>query len=123
MLCLGDGGDRGRFTAVTRRLVLWAFVVAALALTAWGAATWVAPSTHCRGVEMGPGDVCSYSSYTDTGTERTQTYEERITAARQSGPVVVVLGLAAAGFGVVVAVRSDARRVMGDGQPSSDIGP
>ena len=117
------GGDAGRFTAVTRRLVLWAFVVASLALTALGVSTWVAPSTQCRGVEMGPGDVCSYSSYTDTGTERTQTYEERIAGARQSGPVVVVLGLAAAGFGAFVAVRSEAGSVRDEAQPSSDIGP
>ncbi len=72
---------------------------------------------------MGPGDVCSYSSYTDTGTERTQTYEDRIAGARQSGPVVVALGLAATGFGVFVAVRSNARRSTDDDQPSSDMGP
>lgn len=117
------GGDAGRFAAVTRRLVLWAFVVASLALAAWGVATWVAPSTQCRGVEMGPGDVCSYSSYTNTGTEKTQTYEERIAGARQSGPVVVVLGLAAAGFGTFVAVRPEAGRARDEPQPSSDIGP
>ncbi len=102
--------------------MLWAFVAAALALTAWGASTWVSPSTQCRGVQMGPGDVCSYSSYTDTGTDRTQTYEERIAASRQSGPVVVVLGLAAASFGAVLAVRSGTRRI-DDDQPSRDIGP
>ncbi|MGO1383777.1 MAG: hypothetical protein ACTHWA_08745 [Arachnia sp.] len=107
---------------MTRRVVLWAFVVAALALTAWGVSTWAAPSTQCRGVDMGPGDVCSYSSYTDTGTARTQTYEERIAGARQSGPVVVVLGLAAAGFGIALAVKPQPREC-GDDQLSSDIGP
>lgn len=116
-------GDAGRFAAVTRRFVLWAFVVASLALAAWGVSTWVSPSTQCRGVEMGPGDVCSYSSYTDTGTERTQTYEERIAGARQSGPVVVLLGLAAAGFGVLVAARSEPEHVKDDDQLSNDIGP
>lgn len=115
-------GHEGRFAAVTRRVVLWAFVVAGLALTVWGISTWVAPSTQCRGVEMGPGDVCSYSSYTDTGTARTQTYEERIAGARQSGPVVVALGLAAAGFGIALAVKPQAH-VLEDDQPSSDIGP
>lgn len=104
-----------------RRAVLWAFVVASLALAAWGALTWVAPTTQCRGTEMGPGDVCSYSSYTSTGTERTQTYEERIAGARQSGPVVVVLGLAVAGFGTYLAVRPSG--VSRRDQLSKDIGP
>lgn len=90
---------------MTRRVVLWGFVVAALALAAWGVATWVSPSSQCRGQDMGPGDTCSYSSYTDTGTNRTQTYEERIAASRQSAPVVVALGLVAAGFGMVLALR------------------
>ncbi len=108
---------------MTRRLVLWAFVVAALALAAWGVATWVSPSTECRGQQMGPGDVCSYSSYTDVETTRSQTYEERVAAARQSAPVVVVLGLAAAGFGVHVALRSTPRPGDRSGQASSDIGP
>lgn len=116
-------GVTGRFAAVTRQLVLWAFVVAALALTAWGVATWVSPSTQCRGVEMDPGDVCRYSSYTDTETDRTQSYEERVAASRQSAPIVVVLGLATAGFGAVVAVRSGGSRISDDDQESSDIGP
>ncbi len=115
--------DEGRFTAVMRRVVLWAFVMAALAVAASGVLTWIAPSTQCRGVGMGPGDVCSYSSYTSTGTDRTQTYEERIADARQSAPVVVVLGLAAAGFGVFVAVRSEKHRQVEGPQLSSDIGP
>ncbi len=77
---------------------------------------------------MGPGDVCSYSSYTDTGTGRTQTYEDRIAGARQSGPVVVALGLAAAGFGTFVALRNGAHGAVDandvdDDQASRDIGP
>ncbi len=72
---------------------------------------------------MGPGDVCSYSSYTDVETTRTQTYEERVAAARQSAPVVVVLGLAVAGFGVHVARRQGPRAGHPAVQASSDIGP
>lgn len=113
----------GRFAAVTRRFALWAFVVAALALAAWGVTTWVSPSTQCRGTEMGPGDVCTYSSYTDVETTRTQTYEERMAAARQSAPVVVVLGLAAAGFGVYVARRATLPEGDRSAQAPSDIGP
>lgn len=113
----------GRFAAVMKRVALWAFVAAALALTVWGLVTWVSPSTQCRGVQMGPGDVCTYSSYTDIETTRVQTYEERVATARQSGPVVVVLGLAATGFGIHVALRSGSRTDRSRFQASSDIGP
>ena len=106
-----------------RRVTLWAFVVAALALAAWGVATWVAPSTQCRGVQMAPGDVCSYSSSTDVDTTRTQTYEQRVAAARQSAPVVVVLGLGTAAFGIHLALRSQGRPRHRPAQASSDIGP
>ena len=92
----------------------WAFVVASLALAVWGVVSFVAPSASCRGVEMHAGDVCRYSSYTQEETERTQTYEERISASRQAAPIVVVLGLAAAVFGVVLMRRP---------QAPSDIGP
>lgn len=103
-----------------KRIGLWAFVVAGLALAVWGVVTWVAPSAVCRGVDMQPGDVCSYSSYTETGTDRVQSYEERIAAARSAAPIVVVLGLAAAGFGTYVARRA---RPKVPAQASSDIGP
>lgn len=108
---------------VMKRATLWAFVVAAAALTLWGVMTWFSPSTACRGVEMGPGDVCSYSSYTDTGTTMTQTYEERVATARESAPVVVVLGLAATGFGIHLVLRNGSRAERPGAQASSDIGP
>lgn len=72
---------------------------------------------------MAPGDVCSYSSYTDTSTSRTQTYEERVATARQSGPVVVVLGLAATGFGIHLALRGAVPTSKPDDQASRDMGP
>ena len=103
-------------------MVLWAFVVGALVVVGAGIAAWVAPSTQCRGQEMGPGDTCSYSSYTDTGTSGVQTYEQRIRASQQSAPVVVALGLAAAGFGTVLALHPASRPPEAD-HPSRDIGP
>ena len=65
---------------------------------------------------MAPGDVCAYSSYTDDkGTGTTQTYEERVAASRKSAPVVVALGVVAAAFGVVVAVRPETQVSSGRG--------
>lgn len=109
-----------------RRLGLWAFVVAGLALVAWGVATVVAPSASCRGVEMRPGDTCSYYARDDTSTERLQTYDQRIAAAREQGPTVIVVGALAAAFGLFVALRPapGARPEDAAGpQASRDIGP
>lgn len=89
-----------------KRLLLWAFVAASLALTAWGVVSYVNPGSDCRGVPMGPGDVCHYSSRTDEQTTQTQTYEERVATVRQQVPFVIGLGVMMTAFGVVVAVRS-----------------
>lgn len=109
-----------------KRLGLWAFVLAGLVLVAWGVVTVVAPSASCRGVEMQPGDTCSYYARDDISTERLQTYEQRIDAAREQGPTVIVLGALAAAFGVFVALRPAPGRKLDDqeqAQASSDIGP
>ena len=72
-----------------KRVGLWAFVVAGLAVAAWGVVSWAAPSTSCRGIEMGPGDVCEYSSLTNERGGKVQRYEDRIAVARQQAPFAV----------------------------------
>ncbi len=69
-----------------KRMGLWGFVVAGLAVAAWGVVSWAAPSTSCRGIEMGPGDVCEYSSLTNERGGKVQRYEDRIAVARQQAP-------------------------------------
>lgn len=108
-----------------KRVALWSFVLAGLALAVWGVFTVVAPSATCRGVEMRPGDVCRYYSASDTSTERIQTYEQRVSAARAQGPTVIVVGVLAAAFGTFVALRpaQPSRAEASRDQASSDIGP
>ncbi|NLE98551.1 MAG: hypothetical protein GX596_11290 [Propionibacterium sp.] len=89
-----------------KRVALWAFVVAALALTAWGVVSYVNPNLACRGETMGPGDVCHYSSRVQEETTTVQTYEQRLAEARGQTPYVIGLGVIMTAFGVVVAVRS-----------------
>lgn len=84
-------------------------MLAGLAITVWAMVSWIWPSVDCRGVEMQPGDVCSYSSRTEVDTERTQSYEERVATARQQAPVGAVVGLGMAGFGLYL-IR-DGKRV------------
>lgn len=91
-----------------KRIALWAFVAASVALTVWGVVILVNPTTSCRGEEMGPGDVCHYSSPTNEQTDQVQTYEERIATVRQQVPFIIGLGVAMTAFGIYVAAR-DAR--------------
>lgn len=86
-----------------KRVGLWAFVVAGLAVAVWGVVSWAAPSTSCRGIEMGPGDVCEYSSLTNEQGGKVQRYEDRIAIARQQAPFAVAAGLGMVAFGAVVA--------------------
>lgn len=80
--------------------------MAALALTCWGMVQYLHPTTQCRGVAMGPGDVCYQSTYTEERSDVTQTYEQRVAIVRQQTPFVVGVGAVATVFGVVLLVRS-----------------
>lgn len=92
-----------------KRVGLWAFIVAGVAIVAWGIASWVSPTMMCRGVEMGPGDTCEYSSRTDERTGHVQTYEDRVSEARSQVPFAVATGLGMTAFGLWL-VRQDGRR-------------
>lgn len=89
-----------------KRIVLWGFVVAGVALMVWGIVSYLHPNLDCRGETMGPGDVCHYSSRSMEGTDRIQTYDQRIAEAREQTPFVIGAGAIVTVFGVVVAVRS-----------------
>lgn len=89
-----------------KRIALWAFVVAGLALTVWGIFSYLYPNVECRGETMAPGDMCHYSSRDMVGTDLVQTYDDRIDGAREQTPFVIGLGVIVTGFGAVVALRS-----------------
>lgn len=104
---------------MVKRLGLWAFLLAGVAVAVWGVASYIAPSTSCRGVEMGPGDVCELSKRTVELSGEVQLYEDRIEVTRQQAPFAVAAGLAMAAFGGVLIRQRPAARAQG----SSDIGP
>lgn len=94
-----------------------ALAVVGLAAVLW-AVWWSAnPTIACRELAMRPGDVCANAQGT-----KTQTYEERFTAAQGARPIVGVVGVLIVGFaGALYATgRRDAAR---GAQESSDIGP
>lgn len=89
-----------------KRIGLWAFVVAGLVVTVWGAVSWVSPATSCRGAEMRPGDTCEYSSLTNERGGKVQRYEDRVAVAREQAPFVVAAGIGIMAFGTVLIVQS-----------------
>lgn len=95
----------GTFARMIKRVGLWAFIVAGIAVAAWGVVSWASPSTSCRGIEMGPGDTCEYSSLTNERGGKVQRYEDRIAVAREQAPFAVAAGLGMVAFGAVLARR------------------
>lgn len=90
--------------------------VVGLVLLWWGVVVMGSPTISCRGVEMGPGDVCHKSTFTATHTDTVQTYEQRRRAVAQSRPTVIGLGAATASFGVALTaatLRGSARQDTG----------
>ena len=85
----------------------WAHValaVVGVAVVVWALLTWFNPTIECRGVRMGPGDVCHNAEGT-----KVQTYDDRLDALRLSTPVMVGTGVGVAGCGAALAV-ADRRR-------------
>lgn len=62
------------------------------------------PTPTCRGVELRPGQTCAKAD-----GSAVQTYEERLSTARNATPVIVGVGLLVAGFGTALLI-GDVRR-------------
>ena len=93
-----------------RRLAHLLVALVGVAAIAWGLTG--AGSITCRGVQMHPGDVCVKNDFSQIGSAKTQTYEQRLHAVRLSQPVIVVLGVALLAFGAgltLADVRKDRR--------------
>lgn len=82
-----------------RRAAHLALVLVGLALAVYGLVRVAHPDVSCRGVEMRPGDVCHKNDFGALGTDKTQSYEQRVAAARSSAPVVVGMGVVVGAFG------------------------
>ncbi|HSN44039.1 MAG TPA: hypothetical protein VLR88_08285 [Propionibacteriaceae bacterium] len=102
---------------MARRLAHTLLALAGVALLVWGLV--FTPDIACRGVQMRPGDVCAKNTFSELNSASVQTYEQRLQAAQQSQPVIVVLGLAVAAFGFALLVL-DLRKAQAS---SSAIGP
>lgn len=104
-----------------------ALVIAGLLVIGYGVGFAGRPDITCRGVPMGPGDVCHKSSFTARSTDTVQTYEQRLAAARASQPIIIGMGVLVAAFGSALLVPQMRRSRGGpDADPQSadrSIGP
>ena len=82
-----------------RRIAHLLLLLAGLAVAVYGLWMLADPQVTCRGVEMGPGDVCHKNDFSQLGSDQVQTYEQRLQAARTSQPVVIGMGAAMLLFG------------------------
>lgn len=84
----------------TRNWRQWAHLTLAAAgvvAVLWAVVLGANPTIWCRDQVMRPGQTC-----TNADGNKVQTYEERFSAAQWARPVVGVVGLAVAGFGVAL---------------------
>ena len=105
-----------------RRVAHGLLALIGVAVMVWAAVALTDPSITCRGVEMHPGDVCQTSSFSQVGSGKVQTYEQRLADARISQPFVIGLGALMAVFGGVLLVQ-DIRAGARPDYSDSDIGP
>lgn len=85
------------------RIAQLALIVAGLLVALYPFTVGATPSISCRGVPMTPGQTCAKAD-----GSAMETYEQRERAADAAKPIVVVVGLAVAGFGA--ALLGGARR-------------
>ena len=94
--------NRGRnWRGWTHLALATAGVVAVL----WAVVLSANPTIWCREQVMQPGQVCANAQGT-----KIQTYEERVNAAQSARPVIGVVGVVVAGFGLLL-WRGERRKV------------
>lgn len=79
-------------------------VLAGLLMIAYPLTLGAASELTCRGVVMQPGDACAKADGSSA-----QTYEQRARARRNAVPVVTIVGLGVAAFGLTLLIM-DRRR-------------
>lgn len=92
-----------------RTLAQLALGLVGLLALGWALVGGADPEITCRGEVMRPGESCAHA-----GDGRTQTYEERFSAAQVARPVVGTVGLLVVGFASYLWVTTRARE---DGAP------
>ena len=79
-------------------------VVAGLLIMVYPLTVGAALELSCRGVVMQPGDACAKADGSSN-----QTYEQRDRARRNAVPIIMVVGLGVAGFGLTLLIMERRR--------------
>jgi hypothetical protein len=91
-------------TATRSRIAQLVLIVVGLLIVVYPLTLGASQALMCRGQLMGPGDACPKAD----GSGR-QTYEQRVHDAATARPIMITVGLAVVGFGVVLLVTRTRR--------------
>jgi hypothetical protein len=94
------------------RVAQLGLIVAGLLIVLYPFTLGASSTITCRGVPMSPGQTCAKAD-----GSAMETYEKRLAARKAARPIVVVVGLAVAGFGVALLVGATRRREPADSRP------
>jgi hypothetical protein len=89
---------------VRRTVANLVLVVAGLLIMVYPLTVGAASELSCRGVVMQPGDACAKADGSSS-----QTYEQRARARRNAVPIIMVVGLGVAGFGLTLLIMERRR--------------
>ena len=81
------------------RIAQLGLIVAGLLIVLYPFTLGASSTITCRGVPMSPGQTCAKAD-----GSAMETYEKRVAARNAAKPIIVVVGLAVAGFGVALLV-------------------
>jgi hypothetical protein len=76
-----------------------ALIVAGLLIALYPFTLGASPTISCRGVPMSPGQTCAKAD-----GSAMESYEKRVASANAAKPIIVVVGLGVAAFGVALLV-------------------
>ncbi len=88
------------------RIAQIALIVAGLLIALYPFTLGASPAITCRGVPMSPGQTCAKAD-----GSAMESYEKRVASANAAKPIIVVVGLGVAGFGVALLVGARRRSV------------
>ncbi|HET9648585.1 MAG TPA: hypothetical protein VFP34_10185 [Microlunatus sp.] len=92
------------------RIAQVGLIIAGLLIALYPFTLGAHPSITCRGVPMAPGQTCAKAD-----GSAMETYEKRVQAARRARPIIVIVGLGVAAFGVALLMGARRRpSAMGD---------
>jgi drug/metabolite transporter (DMT)-like permease len=101
---------------MSRTIAHVVLIVAGLLIMVYPVTVGAGAAINCRGVAMQPGSSCVKADGSSA-----QTYEQRARARRAATPVLMVVGLGVAGFGLTLLLTGRRRPQLSNPQASKTV--